>query len=1242
MRYAFLLIVLAKLAAGDGLPLVFLPNAGSFDASVRYIVQTPDVRAAFLDDGPAFQIGPAKLRMRFAGSRSGVRVTGAGELAARANLLLGSDATVWRTGLAVFDHVVYHGVYPGIDANYSGEGHLLKSEFIVQPGADPDSIHLEYPGASRVWVEGAELRVSAGGVEFRELAPVVYQVSRSGTRSTVDAAYRVFEDRTVGFALGEYDAALPLVIDPVITYSTYLGGSGMGAVTGVARDGLGNLYATGWTEAIDFPINGALQAANRGGVDTFIVKFDPTGQTLVYATYIGGSGDDRAAGIAVDSLGQAHVAGATGSSNFPLAAASRSTFLGGKEGFALKLNAAGSMLTYSTYLGGANYDVATGIAVDDSGFAYVTGDTLSADFAVSVPVQPSLGGGQDAFVVKLDAAGVRVFSTFLGGTLTEHAGGIAADNAGNVYLAGGTFSSNFPIAGAMQGASAGGQDAFIIKIKTTTPAQILYSTYLGGSGGTLTAPEQANAIAIDSTGTAYIAGVVSSTNFPVTSGALQTSFGGSRDVFVTKLNPAGNVRLYSTYLGWTGFDWATAIAVDGNGNAHVAGYTSSVSFANVGGVQTGFKGLYDGFVSKFNAAGNALSFSTLYGGGGSDQINSIAVDTNGNMFLGGQTSSYDLPSQSAYQTQNISGNAGWVARIGVTAPPAQVPSADSANVVYGSGGAATITAQFSHPAGATALTSVAVLLSRTTSVDFACLITYSVAGNNLTLSSNVVSTGGTTIPPGSGSASNTQCQLNGSGSGAVLSGNTLTLTLSLVLDTGFPGNNTVYLYASDVNVNTGWVATAGVSQVSADSVSPNSGTGDQQTFTFVFSDTKAAANVTTTAMMVNSSVTGTNSCWLVYSRASNTISLLWDSATGSNSKPLGSSATIYNSQCAVGVVTMSVSGNSTILTVPLAFRGAFTGPKNIYMYAVGPNGNTGWVQKGSYSVVAGGVPVANSVAPAVGSGSAQPFSFVMSDQAGSNFLLAGAMLFTANQGFNLDNSCYLLYDRPGGRFYLFGNSVSGGSASITIGSTGTLSNSQCTLYGSGSSAVIGATTITITLNLAFSPSFAGPKNSFLFASETGVNTGWVQVGTWTAPGVAPTVGALSPTSGSGTLQNFTANVSTAVSPTDVTKISLLFSPSGSTANACYVEYNRATATIGLYNNAGTTVSTKPLGASNSLQNTQCAIGYSVANYSGATVALTVQIVFFSPAFAGSKTVQVEASNAWGSSGWITRGSWTVP
>jgi hypothetical protein len=252
------------------------------------------------------------------------------------------------------------------------------------------------------------------------------------------------------------------------------------------------------------------------------------------------------------------------------------------------------------------------------------------------------------------------------------------------------------------------------------------------------------------------------------------------------------------------------------------------------------------------------------------------------------------------------------------------------------------------------------------------------------------------------------------------------------------------------------------------------------------------------------------------------------------------------------------------------------------------------------------------------------------------------MLFSPSSAFNLNNSCYILYDRTNNRFSLFNNTYTTGSSGFVIGSSGSVSNSQCTLYATGSSVTIGATTVTMTVNVAFNPSFAGAKNSFLYASENGFNSGWVQVGGWTVPGTPPAVNSISPTSGSGLNQNFIASVTTAVVPTDLTKIRILVSPNSGTANACYVEYNRTNSTIGLYNDAGTVVSTKPIGSSAALQNTQCAIGFSAPSVSGGTVSITVQIVFKSPAFSGAKTVFVEGINSYGTSSLVNKGTWTVP
>ena len=305
---------------------------------------------------------------------------------------------------------------------------------------------------------------------------------------------------------------------------------------------------------------------------------------------------------------------------------------------------------------------------------------------------------------------------------------------------------------------------------------------------------------------------------------------------MTKLNAAGSAKLYSTYLGSSSFDWASGIAIDSGGNAYVAGYTSSAGFPVVGGVQAGFNGFYDAFVSKLNPLGNGLTFSTLYGGTGADQANAIAVDTSGNMFIGGQTSSLDLPLQGAIQSFNVGGSTGWVARLGVTAPPPQLPAANSVSPSSGSGNTVTFTAQYSHPAGAGSLTAVALLLNTTASLNFACYVTYNPATNLFALANDDASTGSVSVTPGGGSGANNQCTLNGAGSSASIAGTNLTLTVSLTFQPGFAGDKTVYLYAADAVTNTGflakgtWSVTIPPPVPSVDSVSPNASTGAIQTF----------------------------------------------------------------------------------------------------------------------------------------------------------------------------------------------------------------------------------------------------------------------------------------------------------------------------------------------------------------------------------------------------------------------------
>ncbi len=1248
MAYKISLLFLAAAPGfAAGLPAFFIPNVGQMDRAIRYFVQSPELRAGFSANAAVFQMHGLTLRVDFASANPQVTVVGTDRLAAQANFLMGDRPENWRTNLPMYQRILYRDLYPGIDMTYASAGSRIKSEFLLAPGADPGLIQLKYSGAENLEIDSTGALLARGEhIEMREEAPLIYQESASG-RVRIPGQYTLRGDNTVGFEIGAYDAALPLIIDPVLSYATYLGGSGIGAVTGLAVDSSGDLYVTGWTEAVDFPVDGPAQASNQGGVDVFIVKLNAAGSALVYATYIGGRGDDRAAGIAVDGSGQAYVTGSTASANFPLAAPVSSTLGGGRDAFALKLNGSGNTLLYSTYLGGTNTDSGTAIAVDSFGNAYIGGDTLSADFPVVGPAQPGIGGATDAFIAKLTSAGVISFSTFLGGAGDEHAGGIAVDASDNVYIAGGTTSTNFPVVGSIQAVNGGSQDAFLTKI-SSAGSVIVYSTYLGGSGGATGTPEEVNAVAVDAGGNAYVAGVTNSPNFPVTAGALQTAFNGGQDAFAAKVNAAGNALVYSTYLGGTGFDWASGLALSSVGNAYIAGYTASLNFPTVAPVQAGFNGLDDAFVSELNATGNVLVFSTYLGGSGADLANAIAVDSSGNMFAGGQTNSLDLPLIGAVQPSNKGGSTGWVARIGVTAPPPQIPSTVSVSPSSGSGNVVTFTAQFSDPAGAVALTTAVLLLNTTASSDFACQVTYEVSANQFALANDIASSGSSTVNPGGGMAQNDQCTLIGASSSATIAGNNLTLVVSLAFQPGFPGAKTAYLYAADANSNTGfvargiWTVTVAPPQPTASSVSPNSSMGSSQTFTFVFSDTQDPLNITGMAMLFSTSLATINQCSLAVDRNEGTISLLFDNGTGSDEKAISSPAVLQNSQCAIGATSITLSGLSNIVTMAITFKAAFSGVKNIYMFG-SENGiiTTGWVQMGTYTVAAGGVAVPNSVVPASGTGPAQRFSFTISDQGGAGFLTGLAALFSTSPISNT-NACYLVYDRTVNTVSLAFDNPGKGATPVTPGSTTIATNSQCTLNGINTTVAIGVTSIVVTIDLTFNANFFGVKNVYLAAVEPGFNSGLATLGTWTVTGGAPSAISVIPASGTGLSPSFTFTVSDSSSAGNISAMNLLFTSGAptNTANTCSLVYNTANATIGLYANNGTTLSTKGIGSSADLENSQCAVGFTVGFTSGNSVILEINLAFMS-AFDGAKTVYLDALEPNAASGWVQEGTWLV-
>jgi uncharacterized protein (TIGR03437 family) len=605
------------------IPALLLACAPAYAASARSFEphRRPD---AFLSRGPGYVVllegnavtlvrGRTTAQLKFAGVRPGAVAEGLDPLPGRANYLLGDDRSQWRTGVAQFARVRFRGLYPGIDVVYYWRGQDFEYDLFLAPGADPARIRMAIHGPLRL------------------APPKVYQDGR-----IVPASY-ARRGPYVTFRLGPYDRRRPLVIDPVLSLSTFLGGAAEDAGNAVALDAQGNIYITGYTRSANFVVQGPLPggAANAGPDDVFVTKLNPAGTQVIYSTYLGGAGNDRGLAIAVDGAGAAYVAGSTVSNNFPMVGAVQGTNRGNGDGFVAKLNPAGNALVYSTYLGGSQVDQANAIAVDAAGAVYLTGFTFSADFPMVQAMQMH-AGLRDAFIAKLNPAGsALVYSSCLGSAGDEVGNGIAVDAGGSPYLTGWTSSAAFPVTpGVRQGALSGAQDAFVTKY-AASGAALVYSTLLGGAGS-----EQGAAVAVDSGGNAYVTGFTDSADFPTTAAAFQAARGGERDAFVIKLNPTATALVYSTYLGSAGTDQGLAIAVDSGGAALVAGFTDSPAFPSVGAFQSVYAGgTADGFVTKLNAAGSALGYSTFLGGAEFDQVSAVAVDATGNAVVAGTTAS---------------------------------------------------------------------------------------------------------------------------------------------------------------------------------------------------------------------------------------------------------------------------------------------------------------------------------------------------------------------------------------------------------------------------------------------------------------------------------------------------------------------------------------------------------------------------------------------------------------------------
>lgn len=1210
--------------------------------------------AAISPSGMTLYRGTSVLRVVSEGASPDAAIEPCASATGRVSVFAGDNPQAWTAGSPAFGCLEIRKLYSGVSQRLMSQDGDLKTEFVLSPGIDPSIIRIRYPAAEAVEIaEDGALLITSGGEKWRESPPVSYQHGKQGSRP-VSSRYLLLENNTVSFIVDGRDPSVPLVIDPLVTFGSLIGGSGLSSATAVAADGAGFLYVAGYSDALDLPLR-ASATPRSGGVEAYVAKLNASTGEFVYATYFGGTADDRALALAVAPDGTVYVAGSTTSTNIPRVTAAQPNLAGSSDAFVFKLSADGTRLLFSTYYGGSQADQINALTFS-GGSLWMAGDSYSSTLPGAGAWKSSNSGGQDGFVSKMSTGGQFQSYTFLGGTGNDSAKAIALDASGAVVTGGSTYSPDLPMPiGAAQSALRGGQDAYLIRLDGSLGQQ-LGGTYLGGSLGGWAGLESVAGIAVDSLQNIYAVGSTPSTDFP-TPGAWSGTSAGLQDAFAVKLTAGLNTFLWGTYLGGAGKDQATSVVLDGSNRLLVAGLTTSSNFPRISALQGLSSGGAEGFLVRLTSAQGALDLSTTFGGSGADGVYALALAPGGSVFVAGQSGSIDVPLKNP--AQQVSGTTlrMMVARIAL----GELPAFAGASLGPAGQNGQVLSATLTSSSGVSGISSAELRIGDSLTAQTACRVRFSTITGQFSLSDDAGASWIAVRPGTSDASQNSSCSLLGAGSSYSSSGSTLTINAALQFRAVLTGTRRLFFNAvGSSGEETGFQSVGTVAVQSASNqppsiggLSPVGGAGASGTFTFTFHDNNGASDIWYVQMLFNTQVSLAAGCPILLDRVGNVVHLANDAGTGFLPRGIpGISGVLENSQCRIDLSSIRsvASGTTFTVTLNIVFKPLFTGTKTVYA-AVADLAGTGtyWTPVGAWTVTgaqANTPPSTGSLSPNTGSGSTASFTASFRDvDGGSDIQVARLLINTSDSSVG---ACSIHLDRILGHLILLNDAGTGAVPLARLGTKDVAENSQCRIYMEGTSAFVTEGTLTVRFQMAFKAGFAGAKRVYTAVSDlSGTGTWWVQGGTWTVtpavPNAPPATTALTPPTSSGSAALFTATFTDINGGADIRVARLLINTSDSSIAACSIHLDRFSGQVLLLDDTGAGAVLGRLGTQDIAENSACQVLMEGTSTSESGNTLTAQFnVVFKASFAGSKRVytavsDVAATGTW----WVQGGTWNV-